>query len=117
MKKLLGVNRGSGRLVSIDRTLEDIMTNPIYLLSKKLSKHPWLRTPGDRVFTIAALLIGAIVLLYTIGFYRKNLEISNCQLQGGKPVYRKEVQREIGRNGYMVAGQEYQVFDRCNFDK
>ncbi len=104
------------RLASVDDILEDIVTNPIYLLSKKLKQHPWLQTPADRVFTITILLIGAIILLYTIGFYRKNLEISNCQSQGGKPVYRKEIQREIGRSGYMV-GSEYQVFDGCKFDK
>ncbi len=94
------------------------MAHPLYLLSKKLKQHPWLKTPSDRIVTLAVLSISAVVVLNLIGFYRISEVRSNCLAKGGTPIYKTELRQVMTRNGYYVYdGLEYRVFDRCDFDK
>jgi hypothetical protein len=94
-----------------------MMAYPLYLLSKKLKQHPWLKTRADRVFTVAVIAAGTVVGLNVIGFYRIDAIRSDCLASGGTPIYKTQRQEVMSRHGSVYDGLEYRTFDRCDFGK
>jgi hypothetical protein len=93
------------------------MTNPMYLLSRTLSQHFWLKTPGDRVIAAIGLLFGAILILNVIAGNRVSTAISACKSEGGTPIYRKRIQEISTDNQGNSIRQEYPAFDHCDLRK
>ena len=88
------------------------MASPLYYLSKKLKQLPGFKTPGDRAFSIIALILITIVMLYAVGRYRDQGVFSACKAQGGKPIYRTEYWEMPDGSGGSFR-QSYPVLDRC----
>jgi hypothetical protein len=94
------------------------MANPISSLFRKMMKLEILRSPSNRVLLVLGLIIVLSLVSLAIGSAREDAQVRACQERGGTPIYRTKVEYvPADIQGRESVRRDYQVFDRCNFEK
>ncbi|MCG9892246.1 MAG: hypothetical protein MH252_14380 [Thermosynechococcaceae cyanobacterium MS004] len=89
--------------------------NPLKLFLRKVLRHPYLQSPGNRGVVILILIFASIAGLFVIGTLREFADVANCKEQGGTPVYRENIQEFVHDGSGRGAPErvKYRVFDHC----
>lgn len=93
--------------------------NPIRLLFRKMLRHPYLQSQGNRGILALILIFGFIVVSIAIGTVRDLADVANCEEKGGTPIYREKIQEFVYDGSGQGAPEQVRlkVYDHCDLIK